>query len=210
MSENWIPQLRSRLKTHLPGDKAHRKMMSYDRATAAEVFRQDTTARQGAVLILLYPKGNDWHTVLIERPVYEGTHSGQIAFPGGKLEDDDPNLVFTALRESEEELGIIPDRVEVLGELTQVFIPPSRFLVQPVVGLYPEQPLFIPDAREVAEVLETPLDWLLDAGRIAEKDIFIPHYNISIRAPYYNVHGKTVWGATAMMISELVDILSNE
>lgn len=184
--------------------------MSYIRKTASEVREKGEKAREGAVLILLYQKAEVWNTVLIQRPVYEGTHSGQIAFPGGKRDEEDVDLTFTALREMEEEVGLSPKEIEVIGHLTEVYIPPSNFLVQPVVGYFIGEPSFTPEEREVDEILETPLAWFLDLKLKRKKKIYIPHYDVHIEAPYYDVHGKILWGATAMMISELTELIKGK
>lgn len=204
---NKIPDLISKkLELELPGTAAHGRMMSYGRKSAREVRAEGLQPRIGAVLMLLYPDRGQWHTVLIERPKYEGTHSGQIAFPGGKQEDSDKDLVETALRETEEEVGVSPSMVNVLGELTELYIPPSNFLVQPILGFASEKPNFVADPREVEVILETPVEEFFIPGNKKEKDIFLPNYNMSIKAPYFDVHQRTVWGATAMMIQEFIEL----
>lgn len=163
--------------------------------------------RESAVLCLLYPVNNEWNTVLIKRPEYIGTHSAQVAFPGGGREKQDLTIIQTALRETREEIGVNENDITIIGNLSEIFIPPSKYMVQPVLGFMNRKPQFIPDSREVGAILETPINWLLDENRIATKQIHIAQYNTSIMAPYYDIHGETVWGATAMMISELVDLI---
>ncbi len=163
-------------------------------------------ARLGAVLILFYPLENDIHTVLIQRPSYEGVHSAQVAFPGGKKEEQDKDLITTALREAEEEVNIHQGSVRVLNQLTELYIPPSNFLVTPVVGVATERPNLQPDAREVQDIMEVSLTELMDKSVRGVKEI-TPREGVTFNSPYYNIQGRTVWGATAMMISELNAVL---
>ncbi len=160
--------------------------------------------RPAAVLILLYPKENDIFTVLIERNWYDGVHSGQIAFPGGKKELQDRNLKETALREAHEELGIIPDKVRVVRELTSVKIPVSRFEVTPYLG-YSEKPVrFVPDPSEVNAVLEIPLSYLIrEPWKIENKNFRGKEYPVFF-LPFGDYK---IWGATAIVIAELRDLL---
>ena len=124
------------------------------------------------------------------------------------MEPGDKDLIHTALRESHEELGIVSDRVEVLGKMTELFIVPSNFSVLPVVGFSSERPDFTPDPREVKEVIEVPLDHLLHPDNTKIKPIKVGG-NITLQAPYYDVYGHTVWGATAMMLSEFLTVFKD-
>jgi 8-oxo-dGTP pyrophosphatase MutT (NUDIX family) len=190
----------------LPGYEAQYKMAREFREHPIDTERYHTNARIGAVLILFYPKENGIHTVLIQRPTYDGVHSAQVAFPGGKKEDDDSTLVETALREAEEEVGIDANVVTVAGELTKLYIPPSNFLVTPVVGFCEAKPLFVPQQTEVDEIVEVDLATLTNEKLINEKVIHLQQ-NISLNVKYYDIYGKTVWGATAMMIAEMNELL---
>lgn len=194
------------LQQPLPGYEAQYKMAREFREHPIETERYHANARLGAVLILFYPEENNINTVLIQRPTYEGVHSAQVAFPGGKKDESDNNLIETALREAEEEVGVNCNNVVVAGELTKLYIPPSNFLVTPVVGFCNTRPAFVPQEKEVAEILEVNLNTILQEDIIAEKTIHLQH-NISIKVKYYDIHGKTVWGATAMMIAELNEML---
>ena len=183
-------------------------MASKLRAQSASSFKFDASkARVGAVLIALYPDNGVIRTVLMKRPDYDGTHSGQISFPGGKVEDVDVDIVATALREAEEEVNIKPSDVTVIGQLTQLYIPPSNFLVHPVVGILNSPPELIPDQHEVESIHVPELSYLLRDDIIGEKDILLST-GYKLRTPYFLVDGHTVWGATAMVISELKDVLS--
>lgn len=201
------PRLRDRLLRPLPGLSAHVKVMSYVRQSANAVRERRTDYREGAVLVLLYPNSGTWHTTLIVRPNYEGVHSGQIAFPGGRRDADDPDLVFTALREAEEEVGVIPASVELLGELSEIYIPPSNFLVRPIVGTVSERPNFRPDPREVAGILEVPLSHFMTADAIRKETVRMSS-GLQMTVDGFLVDGHLVWGATAMMLAELRAVLS--
>src|SRR5690606_34915901 len=140
----------------------------------------DPTARQGAVLALLYPKNGELYTVLILRNIYEGTHSGQVSFPGGKREVEDKSLWHTALREANEEVGIMVENVKLIGELTKVYIPPSRFLVTPFLAYTHEAPDFKRDRIEVQRIIETPVSIFLDSETICERMLFVSSMNKEI------------------------------
>jgi 8-oxo-dGTP pyrophosphatase MutT (NUDIX family) len=204
--KSFTEKLSRELQQPLPGYEAQYKMAREFREHPIDTERYHTNARIGAVLILFYPKENGIHTVLIQRPTYDGVHSAQVAFPGGKKEDDDSTLVETALREAEEEVGIDANVVTVAGELTKLYIPPSNFLVTPVVGFCEAKPLFVPQQTEVDEIVEVDLATLTNEKLINEKVIHLQQ-NISLNVKYYDIYGKTVWGATAMMIAEMNELL---
>lgn len=158
------------------------------------------------MLILFYPYQGSIHLPLILRPQYDGVHAGQMAFPGGRMERNDESLIRTALREAQEEIGIRLTDVNVLGKLTELFIPPSNFFVLPVIGAIPYRPDFYPDPREVEQVIEVPLDTLLDDTIVGDTQIDVR--GITIDAPFYQIQNHRVWGATAMMIAELLTIIA--
>jgi 8-oxo-dGTP pyrophosphatase MutT (NUDIX family) len=162
--------------------------------------------RQSAVCILLYPKADGWYIPLIVRPEYDGTHSGQVAFPGGKVEETDADVVATALREMSEEIGVTLSEVEVLGRLTPLFVFASNFMVHPIVAVTDQTPAFVPDPREVARILEVPVKDLLDESLRSEKEINVRGFRV--QAPFFDFQGQTVWGATAMMLSEFAVLLN--
>lgn len=155
--------------------------------------------------MLLYPKDGVWHIPLIVRPEYDGAHSGQVAFPGGKMEDFDADITAAALRETHEEIGIAPASVAPLGLLTPLFVPVSNFMVHPVLAIAAQTPGFRLDAREVAQLIELPLDVLLDESRRGEKEILVR--GVRVHAPFFGLPGHTIWGATAMMLSELAEVV---
>ncbi|GAB3941371.1 CoA pyrophosphatase [Spirosoma harenae] len=200
----FTEHLRQRLQQPLPGEVAHQKMASTARYRLG--IKPNERTRRSAVLICFYPYQNSIYLPLILRPQYDGVHAGQMAFPGGRMERFDENLTRTALREAQEEVGIRVSDVKVLGLLTELFIPPSNFYVQPVVGMLPYRPDFYPDPREVEAVIEVDLDTLIDETIIGDSQIEVR--GVLVDAPFYQIQGHRVWGATAMMISELLMVLS--
>lgn len=202
-----IDQLKTALQNPLPGVESHDAMMRQKRPTPTEIRDQGLPHKESAVLILLYPKENTPHIVLTLRPSYDGVHAGQVSFPGGKVEIDDRDLIDTALREAEEEVSIKRKDVEIIGQLTELYIPPSRFIVQPVVAFSAQEPQFSPDPVEVEKVIQTPLSRIVEDDVIREKEIFLPKYNTTIETSYFDIDEQVVWGATAMMLSELRSVL---
>lgn len=202
-----IDQLKTALQNPLPGVESHDAMMRQKRPTPTEIRDQGLPHKESAVLILLYPKENTPHIVLTLRPSYDGVHAGQVSFPGGKVEIDDRDLIDTALREAEEEVSIKRKDVEIIGQLTELYIPPSRFIVQPVVAFSAQEPQFSPDPVEVEKVIQTPLSRIVEDDVIREKEIFLPKYNTTIETSYFDIDEQVVWGATAMILSELRSVL---
>jgi 8-oxo-dGTP pyrophosphatase MutT (NUDIX family) len=161
--------------------------------------------REGAVLALIYPKEELPHLALIERPTYKGVHSGQIAFPGGKIEPGESALE-AALREANEEVGINSGMVDIVSPLSDVYVWASNFRVFPFVGIAHTRPDFVADNHEVANILEVPLPYFLDS-RVMKERPMPSKMGLLLNAPYYDLWGKTLWGATAMMISELSHVV---
>ena len=164
-------------------------------------------ARKSAVLILLFPDHGKLKTVLIKRSEYDGVHSGQISFPGGKFENTDSTFEETALRETNEEIGVEPYNIEIIGQLTDFYIPPSNFLVKVFVGYSSKKPEYIPDRKEVQSIVEVDIDEFFDINNIAEKEFYSTSRKTAVFAPCYLVNGLEIWGATAMILSELLDVL---
>lgn len=162
--------------------------------------------RKGAVLILLYETNNTLRFPLIIRPLYDGVHSGQISLPGGSYEEGDGSLEYTSVRETEEETGVSGVNIEIIGCLSDLYIPPSNFLVKPFIGIHETKPVFIPHSREVARIVEMDVEKIMDETLIREKQIQMSN-GISVTSPYYDIDGLVVWGATAMILSELKSIL---
>ena len=158
------------------------------------------------VLILFYQHQDAFWLPLILRPKYDGVHAGQMAFPGGRFEKTDESLLRTALREAQEEIGIKAADVQILGVLSELFIPPSNFYVLPVVGRLAYRPDFYPDAREVERVFEVNLQEIMNENIIGLTEIDVR--GTKIDAPFYLIQDHKVWGATAMMISELLTVIA--
>ena len=203
---SFIGKIGKKLEGPLPGFPAQMKMASLSRLHhLANLFKSDN-AIQSSVLILLYPFRSETGFVLTLRNEYKGIHSGQISLPGGKYEEDDESLVFTALREAKEEIGIDPKQVQILGQLTPLYIPPSKFLVTPVVGFVSSRPEFIADPYEVAKIIEIRISDFLSNGSIRQKKINFK-VGFSLNTPCYSIDGNYIWGATAMILSEFREIL---
>jgi len=198
--------LRQRLSLPLPGEEAQYKMANAERRMNLARLKVPENPRQSAVLILLYEKENSIKFPLIIRPVYDGVHSGQVALPGGSFDDKDKNLQSTALREAEEETGILRNNIQILGKLSNLYIPPSNFLVTPFVGIHTGSPTFIPDSVEVARIVEMDLEKIMDEKLIREKKMKLAS-GVSVLTPYFDFDGLTVWGATAMILSEFKSVL---
>jgi 8-oxo-dGTP pyrophosphatase MutT (NUDIX family) len=202
---DFIEDLKVRLKNELPGDLAHQKMMSYNRPLAAEVKRKKDY-RESAVLILFYPINEIPHIVFILRQSYDGVHSAQVGFPGGKKESDDRDLTQTALREANEELRILTEEVTILGHLSELYVPPSNFLISPFIGYAEKQPSFVKDDYEVAEIIEVPIKDILGKEYLTSTTINLPN-GVKLKVPCYTFNDRIVWGATAMIVQELIDLL---
>ena len=202
---SFTEDLQQRLQKPLPGEAAHQKMASAARYRLG--IKPNERTRRSAVLICFYPYQNSIYVPLILRPQYDGVHAGQMAFPGGRMERFDENLTRTALRESQEEVGVRVTDVKVLGLLNDPLIPHRNFYVQQVVGVPPYRPDFYPDPREVEAVVEVELGTLFDETIVGDSQIEVR--GVLVDAPFYQIQGYRVWGATAMMISELLTVLKS-
>ncbi|MGB0916938.1 MAG: NUDIX hydrolase [Flavobacteriales bacterium] len=208
MMDEITARLSQRLEKPLPGLQAQLKMASGLRAKAAATYKPDTSkAKIGAVLIALYKEGETLKTVMMKRPDYDGTHSGQVSFPGGKVENDDRDIFHTALREAEEEVNIKQEDVRVIGRLTELYIPPSNFLVHPILGVLDSPPNLIPDQHEVESILVPDMKYLLREDIIEETEIKLST-GFQLKTPSFEVDGHTVWGATAMIVAELKQLFA--
>ena len=202
---NFIAKLEKELKKPLPGKKAHLKMASKVRLSELKGEYDISSAKQSSVLVLLYPFKKSIFTILMERTSYNGVHSGQISFPGGQREKSDNSFVETALREANEEVGILPENARVIGQLSDMYIPPSNFMVHPFIGYSIKKPHLIPDTSEVAQIIEVDLKDIFHSSDFKEMELEVRGQKI--KTPYYNIDGHVVWGATAMMLSELKEVV---
>jgi 8-oxo-dGTP pyrophosphatase MutT (NUDIX family) len=202
-----ISKLKDALNKGLPGSVAHSKMAPAHRDRLISEGKGQEFARKSGVLILLFPdNAGDLNTVFIKRMEYEGVHSGQIAFPGGKQEDTDPDIISTAVREAEEEIGLRKESITIVGKLSDLFVPPSNFIITPVIAMIDSLPGFIPDPKEVAEIFTVPLKHFMNPVNYGESDIIFRNgQNISVPGYYFEKH--LIWGATAMILSEFLQLL---
>ncbi|OAB25614.1 NUDIX domain-containing protein [Flavobacterium fryxellicola] len=195
------------LDVKLPAFDAHIKMAPLERLQSVKQINfSDKNARIAAVMMLFYPKNEITHLVLIVRNSCKGVHSAQIAFPGGKYEVEDENFAYTALRETHEEVGIHPDKIQIVKPFTQLYIPPSNFMVHPFLGISKDELVFVPQPSEVADIIELPLSIFLSDSIVVETKISTS-YSVESNVPAFKIENHIVWGATAMMLSELKEVL---
>lgn len=204
--QTLITKLSEFTPSKLDGQKAHIEVAPY-RAIDKKYIPQ--SPHPAAVLLLFYPYQNNAYFILIQRPKYKGNHSGQIALPGGKREQNDRSIRQTALREAEEETNINQNKVDIVGELTPLYIPPSNFMVTPIVGISQTRPDFNPDDREVDEIIEVSVDDLLLDNNLKKKEINLDNGGV-LNTPYFDLNSKVVWGATAMILNEIKHYISGE
>jgi 8-oxo-dGTP pyrophosphatase MutT (NUDIX family) len=207
MEQDFLEKLRKEITYHLPGERAHVKMSPISRPLSSLALKHALEIRESAVAVVLYEEDKLIKCILTQRQEYEGKHSGQVSFPGGKKEVDDVDLEYTARRECYEEIGIPLDQGELIGKLTEVFIPVSSFLVQPFVYFHSAKPQLDRNLREVAEILHFTLFDLLEEDRVMTMDLNQPNGGIYKDIPYFNLVEKNVWGATALILNELKEIL---
>jgi 8-oxo-dGTP pyrophosphatase MutT (NUDIX family) len=195
-------------KINLPGEDAHYKLAPLLRLKELEKPNfQKKNPSQAAVMAVFYPdEAEKTRFVLILRKTYQGVHSNQVGFPGGRVEEDDRDLEQTALRETEEEVGIPQKDIRVIKKMTQIYIPPSNFWVQPYIGIMDKTPLLIPQESEVEAVLEIDLEDFLSDSCLTRQTLSTS-YAKNIEVPAFLLSGHVVWGATAMMLSEMKEVL---
>lgn len=209
ITQATIQKLQDRMQRQLPGKEAQYRMAHAVRRADAPV---PDHARKAGVLAMFYPNIRDeWNLALIERVTLHSNdrHGGQISFPGGGYEEKDQTLLQTALRETREEIGVDTSQVEVLGPLTELYIPVSNYLVHPFVGILPFTPVFSPQWDEVAAVVEAPLGDFLNPSSRQMTDLRLSQHIVLKDVPYFNIAGKVIWGATAMMLNELLTLLED-
>ena len=204
MKLNQINSFKERLAGELPGYLAHHKVMNH-RKGLHQLEGLPEGARESAVLFHLYPKNGELYTVFILRATYSGVHSAQVGLPGGKREPLDVNLQETALREASEELNIKKEELEVLGQLSPLYVPPSNFIIYPYVSFQNSMPQFIPQEREVDEVLQCKLSTLIDQG-LQDSVVIVRSDRMKVKG--YHVNDRLIWGATAMIIKEFTEVVA--
>ncbi|MEY4933812.1 MAG: hypothetical protein RIS64_171 [Bacteroidota bacterium] len=212
----FITALSKQFQNPLPGKKSHLKI--------APAFRNldempTTDARKAAVLILLFPKktqnATEWHVILTERTMHIGDkHSGQMSFPGGGYEASDGALPdgmwHCALREAREEIGINPKKIHIIGQMSDLYISVSKYQVFPYLAWTNAPFEHQPQLSEVKTIYEVPLSVIKNPDNLKFTEIWLSERLTLPAVPYYDVYGKKVWGATAMMLAELLDLMSNQ
>ena len=215
-SETLIERLQQRLKEELPGIKSWDRMAvkskkgesieseSLQKYSDWITEEKLSSMKKAAVLIGLFKKENDWYFPLIKRPMHEKNHPGQIALPGGAMEKNE-NLNNTALREANEEVGIIPKNVNINGKLTPLPVPVSNYLIHPFVGVIRDEPKWKINEEEVEELIILKLNHLIEADNNYSEDWKLR--GIEVKVPIFKVMEITVWGATATVLCELLDLI---
>ena len=205
-SYGWfIEEMEALLQGELPGVEAHTRMIP-DSRPKVEDLEDRAAYRSSAVMALIYPDQQDLKMLYIQRPEYDGHHSGQIAFPGGKQEKQDSDLLETALRETREEVGIHPKKIKVLGRISPVVIPVSKFIVYPYLGWMEKLPNLSLQKEEVADTLHFRVNHLLDESNEVIRSVMVSS-GMKMKVPCFEFDEKIVWGATALMTSEIAHML---
>lgn len=199
--DHAVAFLRRRLAEPLPGTEAQLRLAPYQRRLEAAARIENRSCREAGVLALLFPLQGEPAIVLTARHPELRAHAGQIAFPGGRREDGE-TLEQTALRETHEEIGLAPDQVELLGPLTSLYIPPSNFCVFPFLGITPNLPDLSPQHEEVDAILHVPLRHLLNPAVLLREPWLLRGQEVEV--PFFTYETYKVWGATAMMLSEIM------
>ena len=195
-------------KVSLPATESHLKMSPLERRL--QLLNHDyklEVARDAAVMMLIYPNQNTAMIALIVRNSYKGVHSSQVAFPGGKVEKDE-SILEAALRETQEEIGVEPTEINIVRAFSNVFIPPSNFNVFPFLGYCCSEPKFVPDPREVSAMALFSLNDILNDTSLTMQKV-VASYSTDIVVPAFKVDNTIIWGATAMMLQELKDVLKS-
>ena len=204
--EDFTKNITQLKKIQLGGVEAQFKLAPEMRLSYDDKKITANNPKIAAVLALFYPNNNNNTSLLLtKRASYNGPHSNQISFPGGKIEKSDNNLSQTALRETYEEVGVSQEKVEILREITNVYIPPSNFLVTPFIGITKTKPMFKVNS-EVAEIIEVSFLDLLDDNNVGTIQITNSYMRETL-VPSFNINGSVIWGATAMILSEIKEVL---
>lgn len=194
----------------LPGHASQMKMSPKYRNELIEKQRElRKYSRKASVMALFYPDHNNaTMLILILRKTYKGVHSAQVGFPGGKLEPEDPSLEYAALRETFEEVGVPINDIKVIRALTDLYIPPSNFTVYPFFGVTLKTPRFLKQDDEVEDLIEVTLTDFMNDAHVSSQ-MLMTSLGKEVEVPVFKLNGHTVWGATAMMLSEIKDLLKN-
>lgn len=203
-----IDELSKRLAGPLPGRKAQYRMATLKRIE--DINRLGAVpdhAKVACVLHLLHWEKGAWRTLLIQRAVNpRDRHAGQISFPGGRYEEHDRGLEQVALRETEEEVGVPASSIRIIGQLTDLYIPVSNYLVHPFVGVLDAPARFIPQPGEVDDIIRPPMRTFYDNDTRKRTDILAAQGIALKDVPHFAVEGRIIWGATAMILNEFVEL----
>ena len=204
-----VAKLREALSKPLPGLDAQLRMSPEPRL-GWDPLKFPEGARDGAALLLVYPHDDTLHLALTVRGAGLRNHTGQVSLPGGRV-DAGETLEAAALREAQEEIGVDPAAVEILGRLTPLHIPVSGFLLHAVVGFTSMRPAFQRAEWEVARIIEAPVSVLSDPSMIKReiRTRTVKGQPIDVTVPYFDIDGEKVWGATAMVLAEFCAILTS-
>lgn len=205
--QEFLERMHTAFSGELPGIKAHQLLTPGKRPLSRQEVENVDEYRDSAVAIVCFPINGVVHSLLIQRPDYNGTHGGQISFPGGKMETSDKNIEFTARRETQEEIGWKLDEIHCLGKLTELFIPVSKFSVQPFLYYTETIQKFILDEREVAEIIQFPVANLQENSIVKSTTIRLSTGINMKGVPYFDIENRIVWGATAIILSELREMI---
>lgn len=204
MTRMDVHRIADRLTKPLPGVSAQIDMAPVYRRDPGMAAIRDKACTEAAVLLLLHGSDRGESVLFIERPGHLAHHGGQIAFPGGRREGDE-SLRETALRESHEEVGLPPDHVTVLGPITPLYVPPSGYCVHPFVGHAGELPRLVAQEGEVSDIFSVPIRQLADPACRTEVERRVKDRAYTV--PCFQVEGRQIWGATAMMLAEFIAIV---
>jgi 8-oxo-dGTP pyrophosphatase MutT (NUDIX family) len=207
-TRTFLEKLKDELLLSLPGVDAHLRLAPEIRVNDIKEGITPDHALESAVLIILYPFNQRLHTVVILRNEYDGAHSGQISLPGGKAEASDIDFIHTALREAHEEIGIIPSEMEIIGQLSRFYVRPSNFIIYPYIAYCARRPDFHPDPTEVQRIIEIDILNEISFEKIVNKTLTFRN-NLKVKAPGFEISGEFMWGATAMIFSELIHVMKN-
>jgi len=199
-----VKRINENIKKGLPGSAVQNRMAPSLPGGLLLRRSPDKSTRNSAILISLFPSEKKINTLLIKRSIYRGPHSGQVSFPGGKFEETDASFFHTALRETEEEIGLKPNQVEIIGTLTPLFVPVSNLLVYPIIGAIERFPDLHLNVQEVEYTFQVDINEFKKSENHSVKTMCIN--KIPISAPYYSVCNEDIWGITAMIISEFTEL----
>lgn len=209
-TDTFIERLRLRFAAPLPGREAQYKMAFAHRVEELQRrLNPPDNAKTACVLLSIWEENGLWHTALIRRTENpRDRHSGQISFPGGRHDEGDSTYEYTALREANEEIGIDPGQVEILGRLTELYIPVSNFSVYPFVGLLNKAPQFQLQPGEVEQVFALPLNHFQNPNTRGVADVLVGGQLMVREVPCFMVEERPIWGATAMILSEFLELIA--